>query len=292
MTQPLPGSLGAELFLVGIIGVFLIPFAVYAGGAALGLVVLPPPKGGRRLLGPLLIGYYYWLVTPAVRALGWLGVTPNQITVTSLVVSLAAGGAIAVGRFALAAVLVIVGGTLDILDGQVARSRGLATPGGAFLDSVLDRLSDSAIFGGCAIYYRGTWVMWLALVALTMSLAVSYSRARGEALGVTGVGGVMQRADRIAVLGIALALAPAFARAYEPQPQQPLYAIVVVALMLIAALNTATFVTRTVWTMRKLAELTPLPLAPRGAAAGAPQVRRAPVLTLVRVAATRDRPAA
>ncbi len=60
------------------------------------------------------------------------------------------------------------------------------------------------MFGGCVVYYAGTVVMYAALVALIMSFVISYARSRAEALGLAGAEGLMQRADRITLLSIAL----------------------------------------------------------------------------------------
>lgn len=258
--RPLSGTGADAVFLACFAAFFTLPFVCYLGLAKTGAVKLPTSKrggAGRRLLGPLLIGYYYWLLGPLNQLVGRTQLRPNQVTVASLGVALLTAVAIATGHFSLASTLLIAGATLDIVDGQLARSTGLSTASGAFLDSTLDRIADGVIFGGCVVYYSGTWMMFVSLLALMMSFTVSYARSRGEGLGVLGAEGLMQRADRIAVLGIALAFSAFFGHRTEGFVPHPFYGLTAGALCLIAALNTATAIARIRWTMRRLAEASP-----------------------------------
>jgi CDP-diacylglycerol--glycerol-3-phosphate 3-phosphatidyltransferase len=160
--------------------------------------------------------------------------------------------AIGTGHFALASALLITGGTLDIVDGQLARLKTMTTLRGAFLDSTVDRLCDGLVFGGCVVYYAGTPMMFVALAVLVMSFTVSYARARAEALGVAGTEGLMQRADRLTLLGIALAFSPYFGHRAEGFGPHPFYAITAGSLCLLAVLSTVTAVSRILWTLNQL----------------------------------------
>jgi phosphatidylglycerophosphate synthase len=238
----------------------VVPFATYIGLWSLGIVSLPPVKqggAGRRLLSPLFIGYYYWLLSPLFRLAWHSGLKPNHITLASLLVSGLSGAAIATGHFVLAAGLLMFGGTLDIVDGHLARARNLASKAGAFLDSTIDRIADGMVFGGCAIYFAGTSTAIAALVAMTMSFTTSYARARGEALGVLGSEGLMQRAERLAILSVALALSPFFGHRSEGFVPHPSYAVTAAALWLLAVLTTFTATSRIVWIMHKLSASEP-----------------------------------
>ena len=249
------GSSADLIFLVSFSAAALIPFATYICLWLLGVESLPPPKGdgsGRRLLGPLFVGFYYWLLSPLLRLAQRSGLTPNQFTLTSLVASIPTALAIATGHFALASVLLIAGNTLDVVDGHLARSKGLASRAGAFLDSTVDRVCDGMILGGFAVYYAGTPTMLAALVALVMSFATSYARARGESLGVSGSEGLIQRADRLVILSLALALSPYLGHLAEGFVPHPSYAVAKAALWLLAVLSTFTAATRVVWIMKKL----------------------------------------
>jgi phosphatidylglycerophosphate synthase len=177
-------------------------------------------------------------------------------------VAVLTAAAIATGHFSLAACLLIGGCTLDILDGQLARAKKLSTPAGAFLDSTLDRICDGLIFGGCVIYYSGTPMMIVSLVVMIMSFTVSYARSRGETLGVSGAEGLMQRADRITILSIALAFSAFIGHRTEGFVAHPFYGVTAGALCLMAVLNTFTVVSRIRFTMQRLDEGTPAAQAP------------------------------
>jgi CDP-diacylglycerol--glycerol-3-phosphate 3-phosphatidyltransferase len=254
-SMQLHGTLGDLLFLVCFLAAALIPFATYVCLCLLGLVSLPAAKdggAGRRLLGPLFVGFYYWLLGPFLRLAKRSGLAPNHFTLASLVASVPTGLAIASGHFAIASVLLVLGSTLDVVDGHVARDKHMATPAGAFLDSTVDRVCDGMILGGCAVYYAGTSTMIAAMVALVMSFATSYARARGEALGVSGSEGLIQRADRLVILGLALALSPYLGHRAEGFVPHPSYAVARAALWLLAVLSTFTAASRTVWIARRL----------------------------------------
>jgi phosphatidylglycerophosphate synthase len=246
---------GDLLYLVGFVAFFSTPFLIYLILLLHGAVHLAPtrPKAsGRRLFGPVFVGYYYWLMGPLFRLALRSGVSPNQVTLATLVVAAAASVAIGTGHFALASALLIAGGSLDILDGHLARLKKMATSQGAFLDSTVDRICDGLIFGGCVVYYARTPMILVCLAVLIMSFTVSYARGRAEALGVSGAEGLMQRADRLTVLGIALAFSPFFAHRTEGHVARPFYAITAVSLCLLAVLSTVTAISRILWTLKEL----------------------------------------
>jgi CDP-diacylglycerol--glycerol-3-phosphate 3-phosphatidyltransferase len=265
-------------FLAGFILFFTVPFLIYCGRVALGWSTLPParPRGaGRRLLAPVLIGYFYWFTKPLCRIAIRSGQSASFFTTLGLGGALLTAVAIAIGHFALAAVLLIATGALDVMDGEVARALHLSSARGAFFDSTIDRVSDGLVFGGCVVYYAGTVVMYAALLALIMSFVISYARSRAEALGLAGAEGLMQRADRIALLSIALAFSPLLAHRSEGFVSHPLYPVTAGALFLLALLNTTTAVARIHWTMAQLAG--PRQVSP-GPAAEPPRLdRRRPV---------------
>ena len=106
-------------------------------------------------------------------------------------------------------VLLTVGGLMDTLDGVVAKAAGTASKRGAFFDSVADRVADALIFGGMAWYLasgRDPRLALLPFAILGVSAVISYERAKAESLGYDAKGGLMERAERLILLGIALAL--------------------------------------------------------------------------------------
>src|SRR5579875_129193 len=103
--------------------------------------------------------------------------------------------------FVIGGVLLLVSGFFDMVDGQVARALGTTSKKGAFLDSVFDKISEVAIFLGILVgnYSQG----YLVLLAIGLSLMVSYTRARAESLGVQLQGiGIGERAERLLVIAI------------------------------------------------------------------------------------------
>lgn len=249
--------------LIVIKGIFLIGLAIFT------LQVrrngLPAPteasKQHRGLIGRFLQHYLVWMVSPIERALLWARVSPNQLTAFSLLLSLAAAVALAAGYFGLGGWLYLFNGIVDIFDGRVARATGRVSTSGAFADSVADRVSEAAVFSGLVWYYRHTPVLLLVLAALSSSFLISYTRARGEGLGVTGGDiGRMQRPERIFFLGITLALAPIVA-ALVPDPAE-MYWAAVGGLTLVSLASFGTAIGRFQYVYRALAEQQAAPVLP------------------------------
>jgi len=107
--------------------------------------------------------------------------------------------------FVIGGILLLVSGFFDVIDGQVARVTKKTSKKGAFLDSVFDKIAEVAIFLGILI--GGFAEGYVVFFAITLSLLVSYTRARAESLGVKLQGiGIGERAERllvIAIIGIA-----------------------------------------------------------------------------------------
>ncbi|MCC6557893.1 MAG: GtrA family protein [Polyangiaceae bacterium] len=197
--------------------------------------------------------FFAWLMRPLWQGLAAAGVPPNAITTLAVGLAAGAGVAIAAGRFALGGWLYVSAGALDYLDGRVARATGQASPSGAALDSVLDRYCESAVLVGLAWYYRADWVLLPCLLALTGSLFVPYVRARGEALGAPMRDvGFMQRAERILVLGLAVALSPILEAIVSPEDPRPPHWIAAAGVTLIALTSHATAVQRLAFLVRSL----------------------------------------
>lgn len=152
------------------------------------------------------------ILDPVVGVLASLGVPPLLMTLFGLVLSLY--GAVVVGRgsLALGAVFLVLSGLCDVLDGDLARRRGLTSRFGAFLDSTVDRVTEFAYFGGILYYVvdrpgvHSDFVFIITVVALTGSVITSYARARAEGLGYECKVGVLERPERIAALTLGLLL--------------------------------------------------------------------------------------
>jgi phosphatidylglycerophosphate synthase len=200
-------GVGASVFtLLVVSGVFFVALLAYLTLAALGKRPRSAEMAARgdTVFLPLFVREYWdWAISPASRALMASRLHPDVITWFSLLVSLGAGLAFAVGYFGLGGWLYIFAGTCDMFDGKVARARGLTSRAGAFLDSTLDRYTEIAVLGGLAYHFAPSFPTWLAVAAMGGSLMVSYTRARGEGLGYSCREGGMQRAERIVYLGLA-----------------------------------------------------------------------------------------
>ena len=135
------------------------------------------------------------------------GVTADHLTALGVIMAVAAAFAIANGALR-AGVLLLAASTLpDALDGAVAKASGTASPRGSFFDSVADRLTDTLLLGGVAWYLSGTGsgrIAVLPFALLGASMLVSYQRAKAESLGFDARGGLMERAERIILLGLGL----------------------------------------------------------------------------------------
>jgi len=130
--------------------------------------------------------------------------TPTAWTMVGLLISVLAAAAYSSSGFRgelIGGVLVLVSGWFDIVDGAVARVTGRTSKRGAFLDSTLDRVAEVAVFAG--ILVGGYSPPVIVLLALSFSLLVSYTRAKGDALGVALSGvGIGERSERLLILAI------------------------------------------------------------------------------------------
>ena len=144
---------------------------------------------------------------PIGRAFHALGITPNQVTLVGVILAGVSAYFIGRGYLWLGIVLLTVSGLTDFVDGAIARVVGVHSVRGAFIDSVADRVVDSLLFGGVAWYLISTkhpHEAILPIAVLGAGYLVSYQRAKAESLGMSGKGGLMERAERLIVLGVSL----------------------------------------------------------------------------------------
>lgn len=157
-------------------------------------------------------------VGPVCGFLSKLGLSPNAVSLAGLTLSMISGLVYSTGSFFCAGVVLILAGTCDVLDGQMARRTGEISLFGAFLDSAIDRFSELFIFLGLAWHFSslstetpgsilGSVVVLIIILALSGSFMVSYTRARAEGLGVECKVGWMQRPERLALLIVGSLLA-------------------------------------------------------------------------------------
>jgi len=196
-------------------------------------------KGLKALRGPT-----YRIIDPLVRWLIRRGVHPNAISTVGFVATLVAGLMYHQDHVRTAGFLVLIGGLVDVFDGRVARESGLESKFGAFYDSTLDRWSEVVMFVGLASLYNtirsdveDVAMIYVILMALGGSLMVSYTRARAEGLGLACTVGLMQRAERIVLLGFGSLL---FGLAWNGL-------VLDIVIIIVAVLTNLTAIHRIIW---------------------------------------------
>lgn len=190
----------------------------------------------------------YKIINPVVHGMIKIGITPNFITTTGLVLNIAAAGLfIYAGMYKpgeLAYVgwgggIVLFAGLFDMMDGRVARVGNMSSTFGALYDSVLDRYSELFTLFGIFYYLILQGYLWgsiIAFVALIGSIMVSYVRARAEGLGLDCKVGFMQRPERVVLTSLGAIFCGVFAdcKAFDPM------LILIVPLAVIAVLANLT----------------------------------------------------
>jgi len=175
-------------------------------------------------------------IAPLVSVLARLGLTPNMLTVTGVVLNAGVGAVIAAGFVQVGGFLLILTSAFDLLDGALAKATGRGSKFGAFLDSTLDRYSEAFVLLGLlwlSVQRNLTADVFLVYIVIVGSLMVSYTRARAEGLGLECRVGLFGRPERIAVLCLGLILN-----------------LVTIALIILAALTHFTAVQRMVHVRR------------------------------------------
>lgn len=156
---------------------------------------------GSRLLSSRVRAWYFSNLEPFEAWCVGAGVRPIALTYAQVVVSGLSAVAYGLGLIYTAGFLVLCTGTLDILDGKLARRTNGDSPRGAFLDSVMDRYAEFVAYVGLMVFFGSGWRVWTVLLAILGGMMVSYTRARAEGLGVRCEIGMLQRPERFVVLG-------------------------------------------------------------------------------------------
>ncbi|BCL81790.1 CDP-alcohol phosphatidyltransferase family protein [Ktedonobacteria bacterium brp13] len=159
------------------------------------------------------------LVARILRPMAQFGISPNLLTCIGLLLSAVTALVIAQGVLRVGGLLVLFAGVFDMFDGAMARVRNVATTFGAFLDSTLDRYSESIILFGYLFYalqhpglqdplwpapHEQFWMIAFIYMAVVGSLMVSYTKARAEGLGIECKTGLLARPERVILLAIGL----------------------------------------------------------------------------------------
>lgn len=186
-------------------------------------------------------------IDPVARFLLRLKITPDGITwfgcAATVFISVAF---LAQGKFLIGAILYGAFSLIDLLDGTMARMLGTAGSWGAFLDSTLDRVSDSAVLCALIYFYVNTdgtskeLIVSAAIVSLVMSLMTSYIRAKAESLNAECKVGIAERAERNIILWISLLISGVF------------FDVMLYALVILAVATTITVIQRLLFVRNQL----------------------------------------
>jgi len=237
--------------LVSVLGVVLLSMPVYVLTGGGRKDVDAERKGSRFLLGmgDFLIHWFMWAIGPLERVLLRMGATPDHMNAGGVLFGLLSGVLIGLGHLEAGGWAIALAGICDILDGRLARAQQVASPYGKFIDSTLDRFVETFAFLGFAVYFRDEPLGgFLVAAGLGGSLLVSYAQARGETVGVSGSGGLMQRAERLVLTILGCLLDPTVTRAMGwPEGTVLLW---VLGLIAVGAMGTA--IHRTLWIARRL----------------------------------------
>ncbi len=208
-------------------------------------------KGSRFLLGlgDFLVHWFMWALGPFERTLLRLGATPDHMNAGGLGFGLLSGVLIATGRLEAGGWAILLAGACDILDGRLARELHVSSRYGKFIDATLDRFVETFAFLGFAVYFA-KWLGGPLIVAAGLggSLLVSYAQARGETVGISGSGGLMQRAERLVLTLLGCLFDPVLSRALDRREGT-------ILLWILTLIAVGTFVTaahRTFWIARRL----------------------------------------
>ncbi|PJE95013.1 CDP-diacylglycerol--glycerol-3-phosphate 3-phosphatidyltransferase [Streptomyces carminius] len=200
--------------------------------------------------------FFTRVLTPFAALLLRLGVSPDTVTL------IGTGGVMAGalvffprGEFFWGAVVITLFVFSDLVDGTMARQSGRSSRWGAFLDSTLDRVADAAVFGGIALWYAGRGedpvLCAVAVFCLASGQVVSYTKARGESIGLpVNVNGLVERAERLVISLVCAGLA-----GFEATFGVPHIGILLpVALWVVAAGSLVTILQRMVTVRREATE--------------------------------------
>jgi CDP-diacylglycerol--glycerol-3-phosphate 3-phosphatidyltransferase len=202
------------------------------------------------LLGQGLRRWFRARIEPLVDLLLDAGVRADAVSAVQLAMSGLCGLTYARGWVFTGGWLLLSAGTLDVLDGSMARKHDAAGPRGAFVDSVVDRYGEAAVFLGLAARFRGGWPLWAVLAAAFGAFMVSYTRARAEGLGVECSEGMLQRPERYVLIGGASMFGALAAHLTCMPIAAP--ALLVGALVAVAVLANITAVQRALTVVRRL----------------------------------------
>ena len=202
--------------------------------------------GGSVFVNKTTMEMVYWILDPMISFIASLRITPNMVTLGSLIPAAGAGVAIGFGWFGTGALLAIFATFGDIIDGLLARKMGLSSDTGELWDAAVDRYGEMFFFGGLVYYYRDhDQVLFIVLLAIVGSFMVSYATAKAEAMGVAAPRGAMRRGERAAYLITGAAFTPMASALFARSPSLALREVpILLALSVVAVVSNISVVQR------------------------------------------------
>jgi CDP-diacylglycerol--glycerol-3-phosphate 3-phosphatidyltransferase len=219
-------------FFFGLLGVYLLRSAIVGRRRH----ARADADGGSVFLNKRTMEMVYWILDPIIDFLAALRITPNMVTLFSLVPAAGAGVALCFGWFGLASLLAVVSTFCDILDGLLARKTGVSSGAGEVVDAAVDRYGEMFFFGGLVYYYRShDQVLFIVLAAIVGSFMVSYATAKAEAMGVPAPRGAMRRGERAAYLIFGAAFTPVSKALFANSPSLAIHELPIILTVTIVA---------------------------------------------------------
>lgn len=217
-----------------------------------------PERESRLLHAEIKEWWIQYVMGPAERFCVRKRITPNNITLAATALCIVVFALFALGHFLMGGWLVLLVGSLDILDGRVARASNRVSNQGAFLDSVMDRYQDFLLYAGLAVFYRESPVLYLVLVAMGGSMFVPYVRAKAATLSIDlSRVGTMQRPERFFMLGFGSIVSSIFQVSLMPMygmGDLPPQHILILVLLALAVLTNWTAFRRIQYALTRLGE--------------------------------------
>lgn len=208
---------------------------------------------GSTMLGADVRAWYFENLQPLEDALVARSISATWVTAAQVVLSAGIALLYSWGWLFLAGWLVLAIGSLDIIDGRIARRTGTASDRGAFLDSVFDRYADTFAYIGLAVYFRdNSSVLWVVLLTLLGTSMVSYARARAEALSAEAKVGSFQRPERTVVLGFGTMFSVLLDRIVGRWTGLPEDGLLIVVLVVLAVMTNVSAIQRIIHVDRQL----------------------------------------
>ena len=223
------------IFFFALLGVYLVRSALVGRRRT----ARTEADGGSLFLNKRTMEMVYWVLEPLIDFLAALHITPNMVTLFSLLPAAGAGVALAFGWFGLASVLAVMATFCDILDGLLARKTGVSSNAGEVIDAAVDRYGEMFFLGGLVYYYRThDQVLFIVLAAIIGSFMVSYVTAKAEAMGVPAPRGAMRRGERAAYLIFGAAFTPLSKAVFANSPSLAVHELpIILALTIVAVVS-------------------------------------------------------